>query len=389
MSREINIQIDNLITKLHRRQVIGSFNVAIETARVLRNVVSASRWNTVRQLKETVEEVGVRLEAAQPIGKNRSPERDAWSGELAVGNMVKRVLHLIYEEYHALQAELREQNPDGDNDALTDAEQKDELKAAFKQGITEMIDELESSRTTIAATAHDHIHSKYVVLRNCEVNTTAAVLDMLMAAASMLIEVLHYVLSDSEIIMTVGRSRTVELFLKDAAKHRNFQVIVVETAPFYNGQEMAKALGSAGIDTTVISDSAVFAVMSRVNKVILGAHAVTANGGLVAVGGTYNVTAAAKYHATPVVVCSGLYKVCPSYPYDTDIYNLCISPDSVFEFEDDLLDKIDVVNPYFDFISPDKVSLFVTNVGSHPPSFIQRLIQETYITEDSQDIDSM
>ena len=123
----------------------------------------------------------------------------------------------------------------------------------------------------------------------------------------------------------------------------------------YNGQEMAKALGSAGIDTTVVSDSAVFAVMSRVNKVILGAHAgtcqkegfvvtnvellftnivlVTANGGLVAVGGTYNVTAAAKYHATPVVVCSGLYKVCPSYPYDTDIYNLCISPDSVFEFE--------------------------------------------------------
>lgn len=110
--------------------------------------------------------------------------------------------------------------------------------------------------------------------------------------------------------------------------------------------------------------------------------AVTANGGLVAVGGTYNVAAAAKHHAIPVVVCCGLYKVCPSYPYDTDIYNLCVSPDPVYKFEDgkrsclfvyfnaglilgttvDMLDKIDVVNPYFDFISPDKVSLFITNV---------------------------
>lgn len=36
-----------------------------------------------------------------------------------------------------------------------------------------------------------------------------------------------------EVIMTIGRSRTVEAFLKDAAKHkRNFHVIVAECAPF-------------------------------------------------------------------------------------------------------------------------------------------------------------
>lgn len=36
---------------------------------------------------------------------------------------------------------------------------------------------------------------------------------------------------------------------------------------------MARSLGAAGIDTTLITDSAVFAIMSRVNKVILGTHA--------------------------------------------------------------------------------------------------------------------
>lgn len=41
----------------------------------------------------------------------------------------------------------------------------------------------------------------------------------------------------------------------------------------YQGQEMAAALAAVGIETTVITDSAVHAVMSRVNKVVIGAHA--------------------------------------------------------------------------------------------------------------------
>lgn len=41
----------------------------------------------------------------------------------------------------------------------------------------------------------------------------------------------------------------------------------------YQGHEMAKALSEAGIDTTVVADSAIFAAMPRVNKIVLGAHA--------------------------------------------------------------------------------------------------------------------
>ncbi len=61
-------------------------------------------------------------------------------------------------------------------------------------------------------------------------------------------------------------------FLKQAAKSRKFQVIVCETAPFFMGHKTARALADSGIETTLITDSAVFAIMSRVNKVILGAH---------------------------------------------------------------------------------------------------------------------
>lgn len=63
-----------------------------------------------------------------------------------------------------------------------------------------------------------------------------------------------------------------ERFLRAASK-RSFQVIVAERAPWYDGHEMAARLASVPIDTTVITDSAIFAMMARVNKVIIGTHA--------------------------------------------------------------------------------------------------------------------
>ena len=95
---------------------------------------------------------------------------------------------------------------------------------------------------------------------------------------------------------------------------------------------MAKSLVNMGIETTIIPDSAVFAVMSRVSKVILSAHAVKANGGMIAISNSLVVTTAAKHYSTPVVVCSGLYKLSPLYPYDIDAFTHYVNPDPVFEF---------------------------------------------------------
>ncbi len=45
------------------------------------------------------------------------------------------------------------------------------------------------------------------------------------------------------------------------------QVVVAEAAPTYQGQQMASELAAAGIHATLIPDSAIFAMMARVNKV--------------------------------------------------------------------------------------------------------------------------
>lgn len=45
------------------------------------------------------------------------------------------------------------------------------------------------------------------------------------------------------------------------------QVVVAEAAPGYDGHAMASQLSQAKVQTTLIADSAVFAMMARVNKV--------------------------------------------------------------------------------------------------------------------------
>ena len=110
-----------------------------------------------------------------------------------------------------------------------------------------------------------------------------------------------------ETIMTIGHSKTVEAFLKYAAKSKlKFKVIIAECAPyckasicklwdaskltfisFQQGHDLAVSLAKDNIDTILIPDSAIFSTMSRVNKVIIGTHTIMANGGYVIAGNRF------------------------------------------------------------------------------------------------------
>ena len=68
------------------REVTGSYDVAYETLSLMRRVVSQSRWANAGELMGKVREEGKRIMSAQPA-------------ESAVGNMVRRVLKIIREEY--------------------------------------------------------------------------------------------------------------------------------------------------------------------------------------------------------------------------------------------------------------------------------------------------
>jgi translation initiation factor eIF-2B subunit beta len=191
-----------------------------------------------------------------------------------------------------------------------------------------------------------------------------------------------------EVILTCGKSRTTEAFLKAAALKRKiaFQVVVCEGAPGYGGHQMARSLADAGIDTVLIHDAAIFAVMARVHKVLLPAHAVLANGGMIASSGANLVALAARHHSVPVVCLTGIFKLCPVFPHDgQDTLNDLLSPAAVMEYAaltDRRFASVEFVNPLHDYIPPDQVNLYVTNVGSFQPSFIYRLLAEYSHTDD-------
>jgi translation initiation factor 2B subunit (eIF-2B alpha/beta/delta family) len=56
-------------------------------------------------------------------------------------------------------------------------------------------------------------------------------------------------------------------------RHGDVQVVVAEGAPKFDGHQMARKLSDAGIQSTLITDSAVYAMMARVNKVGDALHA--------------------------------------------------------------------------------------------------------------------
>ncbi|KAK3216306.1 hypothetical protein GRF29_8g2898752 [Pseudopithomyces chartarum] len=240
-----------------------------------------------------------------------------------------------------------------------------DLKSEVMDGIRELQDELEQSDEQIASVALEHIHS-------------------------------------NEIILTHTASTTVQKFLLSAAKKRKFTVVHAETYPHDNtathgvlltgrkretrldeDEDPWKPLTSVGIPVYVIPDSHVFAIMSRVNKVILATHTVLANGGLVAAAGAHMIAKAAKEHQTPVVVLSGVYKLSPVYPFDIDELIEYGDAGRVVPYEDgEFVDKVDVENPLYDYVPADLVDLYITNLGGHAPSYLYRIVADHYRTED-------
>lgn len=145
---------------------------------------------------------------------------------------------------------------------------------------------------------------------------------------------------------------------------------------------MARELSLAGIDTTLILDNAVFAMMARVNKVVVASSKVVANGGLIAQSGMHNIALAAKEFSVPFVCTVGLYKLSPLFPNDVDALNELVSPGVLLEYADSHLENVLALNPSFDYVPPNLVDLFITNIGGHQPSYIYRLLAEYYSPED-------
>ncbi|KAL6851708.1 hypothetical protein ACP4OV_020272 [Aristida adscensionis] len=399
--------VSDFILKLKRRRVEGSHAVARQTAELLRSVVSAHRMGSANQaaaLADAVRAVGEQLIAANPI-------------ELAVGNIVRRVLHIIKEEdisstavgIEGLSVTLESDDEyDSEHDdrpplsaAVLAAHARSALRAPSLQTLLDDIP-VSTAISRSASSAGDSDgksksagdKSSNKKLKHDVIAAIGDLIDEIDMCYEQISEQAVELIHQNEVILTLGRSKTVKEFLYAAKeKKRSFRVFVAEGAPRYQGHVLAKELVEKGVQTTVITDSAVFAMISRVNMVIVGAHAIMANGGVIAPVGMNMVALAAQRHAVPFVVVAGSHKLCPLYPHKPEILlNELKSPADLLdlgEFSDCMnfstqngSTLLNVVNPTFDYVPPKLVSLFVTDTGGHSPSYMYRLIAEYYSADD-------
>lgn len=158
--------VDDLVAKLKRRQLVGSSTVAQATLKLLIVVISKNNWTTCNQLVTLVKSVGKRLVEANPT-------------ELAVGNIVRRVLHVIREEFREAESTAFQKNQSEFHSApLTtsssmynllgetgsapneNVQYPSSLRSNIIQEIREIKDELENIYDNIKNQASLQIHSK-------------------------------------------------------------------------------------------------------------------------------------------------------------------------------------------------------------------------------------
>ncbi|KAI0463722.1 hypothetical protein LJB42_002727 [Komagataella kurtzmanii] len=353
--QQIQEQVDGLVYKLKRRQLAGSYKVAIETAQLLMRLITMARWKNTDQLIELIRDAGRQLIAAQPR-------------EFASGNIVRRVLSLIRDE----SLEMEREKPDIDKNtammssmfsllsttdtknqqqhSISDAKERtQDLRSLVIQGIRDLMDEISAVHENIELMSIDLIH-------------------------------------DNEVLLTpTPNSQTVLNFLLKARQKRKFTVLVTECFPNHteDAHKFVKKLADAKIDTVLIPDSTVFAVMSRVGKVIIGARSVFVNGGCVSTSGVAAVTECAKEHRTPVFTVAGLYKLSPTYPFDNDSLIEVGNSGKVIDYSDqDLVGRCEVTNPLMDYIDPENIDIYITNVGGFSPNFIYRIVLDNYKSDD-------
>ncbi|NXB70473.1 EI2BD factor, partial [Donacobius atricapilla] len=139
-------------------------------------------------------------------------------------------------------------------------------------------------------------------------------------------------INDHDVILVYGCSSLVNRTLCDAhaKKGRAFRVIVVDSRPRLEGRETLRRLVRTGIHCTYVMINAISYVLPEVSKVLLGAHALLANGSVMSRVGTSQIALVSKAYNVPVLVCCETYKFCERVQTDSFVSNELGTPSVPF-----------------------------------------------------------
>jgi translation initiation factor eIF-2B subunit alpha len=262
-----------------------------------------------------------------------------------------------------------------------------ELKAAA--------DKLKSTdHTTISLSAGCELFSRYVTRTSLELNDfvqcRARLIErgdqfakMSERSRQKISEYGDRFIQDGQVILVHGSSLVVAAVLAHAATKmgKYFSVIVTEGRPLSSGMECAKMLLEAGIPVTQVMDTAVAAVMDRVDLVLVGAEGVVENGGVINQIGSYQIAIIAKALNTPVYVAAESYKFARLFPLTQS--DLPEAKDEQRKLtpvvgHEEYPEKLEIDNPRSDYTPPQFITLLFTDLGILTPAAVSDELIKLY-----------
>ncbi|XP_044516928.1 translation initiation factor eIF-2B subunit delta isoform X1 [Gracilinanus agilis] len=186
-------------------------------------------------------------------------------------------------------------------------------------------------------------------------------------------------ISNGDVILVYGCSSLVSFILREAwANGRRFRVVVVDSRPRLEGRRTLHCLVRAGVPASYLMIPAASYVLPEVSKVLLGAHALLANGSVMSRVGTAQLALVARAYNVPVLVCCETYKFCERVQTDAFVSNELDDPDDLLCERGDrvVLDNwqkhqsLRLLNLVYDVTPPELVDLVITELGMIPCSSV-------------------
>ncbi len=169
-------------------------------------------------------------------------------------------------------------------------------------------------------------------------------------------------------LATAGWGTALGVLYSAWEKGKRFEVIAGETRPFLQGARLtAWELQKNKIPVTLVTDNMVASLMRKrkIQKVIVGADRIAANGDVANKIGTYGVAVLAREHDIPFYVAAPLSTIDLACPTGDQIPIEERDPEEVTNFYHQRIapEGIKVLNPAFDVTPNELVTAIITEKG--------------------------
>ncbi|MEM3943879.1 MAG: ribose 1,5-bisphosphate isomerase, partial [Thermofilaceae archaeon] len=213
-------------------------------------------------------------------------------------------------------------------------------------------------------------------------------IDSSLNAVRIIGEIGSRLIEDGDTVLTHCNSSAALSIIKTAyRKGKNIVAYATETRPKFQGLLSYRELVDAGVPTTLIPDSAVRYFIRDVDKVVVGADTVTANGAVVNKIGTSLIALAAYEAGVKLYVATETYKFSPATILGELVEIEERGAEEVLPTYTLLkLTNLKVRNPAFDVTPPEYIDAIITERGIIPPKAAALILLEDYGTEVAEEL---